>query len=103
MKYTKEQLQLAVERHGHQWRSGKYVFDLNIVGIHNPTQWNDWMTITFKENGKWKMYQWPVSLYPSLEFKDTRHQNKYNAILEYAEKVYNKSFSYIVVNGNQIQ
>jgi len=38
-----------------------------------------------------------------LEFKDTRHQNKYNAILEYAEKVYNKLFSYVVVNGNQIQ
>ena len=103
MKYTKEQLQRAVQRDGHMWRTGKYRFDLNVVAVHNPTQWHDWMTITFKEDGEWKMYQWPVTLYPVLQFKDTRHQNKYNAILEYAEKVYNEPFGYVTVNGNQIQ
>lgn len=68
--YTREQIEQTL-------LSKKYVyfndelnkgFDVNIVGIRNSSKgakvtnlFDDWITISYKENGKWKFYIYPAT------------------------------------------
>jgi len=72
-KYTKEQVEKAVKAKGYVWfdDSANKGFDVNIVGIRNdqPGQkvtnlFDDWITISYKENGVWRYHQWEATTDP---------------------------------------
>ena len=71
--YTKEQIEAAVKAKGYAWfENGD--FDVNIVGIRNSATgkavtnvFDDWMTISYKENGAWKSYVWACTTDPGTK------------------------------------
>ena len=71
--YTKEQIETAVKAKGYAWfENGD--FDVNIVGIRNSATgkavtnvFDDWMTISYKENGAWKSYVWACTTDPGTK------------------------------------
>lgn len=71
--YTKEQIEAAVKAKGYAWfENGD--FDVNIVGIRNSATgkvvtnvFDDWMTISYKENGAWKSYTWACTTDPGTK------------------------------------
>ena len=71
--YTKEQIEAAVKTKGYAWfENGD--FDVNIVGIRNSATgkvvtnvFDDWMTISYKENGAWKSYTWACTTDPGTK------------------------------------
>lgn len=108
MKLTKEQIEAAVKAKGYVWfENGD--FDVNIVAVRNtaPSKkvtnvFDDWVTISYKENGEWKFFAWPATTDPGTkgvkEFSNPRgvarlipnqyrgshmiglHQGKYEAL-----------------------
>ena len=74
--YTKEQIKNAVEAKGYVWFNdeGNKGFDVNIVGIRNSSVGNavtnvfdDYMTLSYKENGEWKFHQWAITTDPGTK------------------------------------
>ena len=74
--YTKEQIKNAVETKGYVWFNdeGNKGFDVNIVGIRNSSVGNavtnvfdDYMTLSYKENGEWKFHQWAITTDPGTK------------------------------------
>ena len=73
MSYTLEQIKKAVESKGYTWFNddNNKNFDVNIVGIRNSSTGNqvtnlfdDWITISYKENGEWKLHIWEATTDP---------------------------------------
>jgi hypothetical protein len=73
MSYTKEQIETAVKSKGHVWfeDTANKGYDVNIVGIRNTTTgqkvtnaFDDYLTISYKENGQWKCHVWPATTDP---------------------------------------
>jgi hypothetical protein len=71
MIFTKEQIENAVKNKGYVWFEGAKDFDVNIVGIRNTTtgkkvtnKFDDWLTISYKENNVWKFHQWMITTDP---------------------------------------
>lgn len=73
MGYTKEQVETAVKSKGHVWfeDTANKGYDVNIVGIRNSVTgekvtnaFDDYLTISYKENGEWKCHVWPATTDP---------------------------------------
>ena len=73
MSYTKEQIETAVKSKGHVWfeDTANKGYDVNIVGIRNTATgekvtnaFDDYLTISYKENGQWKCHVWPATTDP---------------------------------------
>ncbi len=73
MSYTKEQIETAVKSKGYVWfeDTANKGYDVNIVGIRNSNTgqkvtnaFDDYLTISYKENGQWKCHVWPATTDP---------------------------------------
>ena len=73
MSYTKEQIETAVKSKGYVWfeDTANKGYDVNIVGIRNTATgekvtnaFDDYLTISYKENGQWKFHIWPATTDP---------------------------------------
>lgn len=129
MSYTREQIEAAVKAKGYVWfeDSANKGFDVNIVGVRNSSTgtkvtnvFDDFLTISYKENGQWKFFIWAATTDPGkkgvLEFHNKAgvarlvpnqyrgshmvglHQGKYEALRQQRNvKVYrdaNKDLNY---------
>jgi peptidoglycan hydrolase-like protein with peptidoglycan-binding domain len=72
-KYTKEQIETAVKTKGHKWFDDKD-FVLNIVGVRNSSTgqkvtnlFDDYLTLSYKEDGVWKCHSWPATTDPGTK------------------------------------
>lgn len=73
MSYTREQIEAAVKAKGYKWFDDpeNKGFDVNIVGIRNSKTgqkvtniFDDFLTISYKENGIWQFYIWSATTDP---------------------------------------
>ena len=71
MKYNREQIENAVKSKGYVWFEGDKDFDVNIVGVRNSTTgdkvtnvFDDLLTLSYKENGLWKYFEWSCTTDP---------------------------------------
>ena len=78
MSFTREQVELAVKAKGYKWFNddSNKGYDVNIVGIRNNAPsvadkvtnvFDDFITLSFKENGVWKFYIWPATTDPGTK------------------------------------
>ena len=78
MSFTREQVELAVRTKGYKWFNddSNKGYDVNIVGIRNNAPsvadkvtnvFDDFITLSFKENGVWKFYIWPATTDPGTK------------------------------------
>lgn len=111
MSFTRDQIEAAVKSKGYTWfeDTKNKGYDVNIVGVRNSAPGNkvtnvfdDWMTLSYKENGIWKYNIWPITTDPGkkavMEFHNPKgvarvipgqykglwmvglHQGKYEAL-----------------------
>lgn len=111
--YTREQIESAVKSKGYVWfeDNNNKNYDVNIVGVRNMTTgdkvtnvFDDFITISFKEDGQWKFYCWNATTDPGkkgvMEFHNKKgvarlvpgqyrrtwtvdkHQGKYDALCQ---------------------
>ena len=73
MGYIREQVEKAVKSKGYIWFEDltNKGYDVNIVGIRNSSTgqnvtnvFDDWLTISYKENGVWKFHIWSSTTDP---------------------------------------
>ena len=78
MSFTREQVELAVKAKGYKWFNddSNKGYDVNIVGIRNNAPsvadkvtnvFDDFITLSFKENGVWKFYIWQATTDPGTK------------------------------------
>jgi hypothetical protein len=76
MSYTKEQLESAIKAKGYVWFEDptNKGYDVNIIGIRNMSPGNkvtnifdDWLTISFKNNSVWEFYCWTITTDPGTK------------------------------------
>jgi hypothetical protein len=135
MSYTREQVEAAVKAKGYVWfdDAANKGFDVNIVGIRNSATgqkvtnaFDDYLTISYKENGEWKFQAWPATTDPGkkgvLEFHNAAgvarlvegqyrgshgiglHQGKYEALKQAKNvKVYRDADKDLEYDENKIQ
>ena len=134
--YTKEQIEAAVKAKGYVWfeDASNKGFDVNIIGIRNSSTgkkvtnvFDDWMTISYKENGVWKSHVWACTTDPGTkavkEFKNPNgvarlvpgqyrgvwkvdlHQGKYEALCQRLGnvKVYRDKNKDMTFNETEVQ
>lgn len=73
MNYTREQIENVLKSKSYLWfENGDW--DVNIVGIRNSStgksvtnKFDDWMTVSYKENGEWKFHIWPITTDPGTK------------------------------------
>lgn len=73
MKYNKDIIEKTIKSKGYAWfEEGD--FNLNIVGIRNLDQgglvtnkFDDLITVSYKENGVWKYYEWACTTDPGTK------------------------------------
>ena len=74
--YTREQIEKAVKAKGYAWFSDEANkgFDVNIVGVRNLAEgrkvtnvFDDYLTLSYKENGEWKFHQWAITTDPGTK------------------------------------
>lgn len=70
MKYTRQQIEKAVKSKKYKWFDSKDL-ELNIVGIRNSSSgaivtnlFDDLITVTYKEKGVWKYFEWSFTADP---------------------------------------
>lgn len=111
--YTREQVETAVKAKGYKWfeDAANKNYDVNIVGVRNMSTgdkvtnvFDDFITISFKENGEWKFFCWNATTDPGkkgvMEFHNKKgvarlvpgqyrgvwmidkHQGKYDALCQ---------------------
>ena len=73
MIFNKDQIEKSVKTKGYAWFEGANL-DLNIVGVRNlvpgkkvTNVFDDWMTLSYKENGVWKFHQWACTTDPGTK------------------------------------
>jgi hypothetical protein len=135
MSYTREQVEAAVKAKGYVWfeDAANKGFDVNIVGIRNSSTgqkvtnaFDDYLTVSYKENGEWKFQIWPATTDPGkkgvLEFHNATgvarlvegqyrgshgiglHQGKYEALKQAKNvKVYRDADKDLEYDENKIQ
>jgi hypothetical protein len=135
MSYTREQVEAAVKAKGYVWfdDAANKGFDVNIVGIRNSATgqkvtnaFDDYLTISYKENGEWKFQAWPATTDPGkkgvLEYHNAAgvarlvegqyrgshgiglHQGKYEALKQAKNvKVYRDADKDLEYDENKIQ
>ena len=135
--YTKEQIEAAIKAKGYVWFNDdkNKGYDVNIVGVRNNATaiadkvtnvFDDFMTLSFKEGGVWKFYQWAITTDPGTkavkEFSNPNgvarvvpgqyrgmwavglHQGKYEAMRQIAPvKVYRDKNKDMTFNETIIQ
>lgn len=134
--YTKEQIEAAVKAKGYAWfeDASNKGFDVNIIGVRNSSTgkkvtnvFDDWMTISYKENGVWKSHIWACTTDPGTkavkEFKNPNgvarlvpgqyrgvwkvdlHQGKYEALCQRLGnvKVYRDKNKDMTFNETEVQ
>jgi hypothetical protein len=70
MSFTREQVESAVKAKGYKYfENGDY--NVNVIGIRNSAPGNkvtnlfdDWLTLSYKENGVWQFYIWNATTDP---------------------------------------
>ena len=113
MLYSKEKIEKAVNSKSYVWFNddANKGFDVNVVSIRNSgpgsrvtNVFDDFLTLSYKENGVWKYHEWVITTDPGrkavLEFSNTRgvailvpgqyrsayiirkHQGKYDALCQ---------------------
>ena len=134
MSYTREQIEKAVKSKGYVWfeDTENKGYDVNIVGIRNSSTgqnvtnvFDDWLTVSYKENGAWKFHIWPATTDPGkkgvMEFHNPDgvarlvegqyrgshgiglHQGKYEALKQAKNvKVYRDANRNMVFEENKI-
>jgi hypothetical protein len=111
--YTREQIEAAAKSKGYVWfeDNKNKGYDVNIVGVRNKATgdkvtnvFDDWITISYKENGEWKFFCWNATTDPGkkgvMEFHNKKgvarlvpnqyrgvwsvdkHQGKYDALCQ---------------------
>jgi hypothetical protein len=68
--FTREQIEAAVKAKGYKYfENGDY--NMNVIGIRNSAPgkkvtnvFDDWISISFKENGEWKFFIWSATTDP---------------------------------------
>lgn len=74
--YTREQIERAVKAKGYVWFDdmANKGFDVNIVGVRNLTVgrkvtnvFDDYLTVSYKEDGVWKFHQWAITTDPGTK------------------------------------
>lgn len=137
MKFTKDQLEAAVKSKGYVWfeDAANKGYDVNIVGVRNNEAaigdkvtniFDDLMTISYKEAGVWKHFQWANTTDPGTkavkEFHNPNgvarvvpgqyrglwmiglHQGKYEALRQKGDiKVYRDKNKDMTFNESVIQ
>lgn len=135
MSYTREQVEAAVKAKGYVWfeDAANKGFDVNIVGIRNSSTgqkvtnaFDDYLTISYKENGEWKFHIWPATTDPGkkgvLEYHNAAgvarlvegqyrgshgiglHQGRYEALKQAKNvKVYRDADKDLEYDENKIQ
>jgi len=134
-KFTREQIETAVKAKGYVWFNdpGNKGFDVNIVGIRNDAPgltvtnlFDDWLTLSYKENGIWRYHEWEATTDPGrrgvLQFGNPKgvarlvagqyrgshilglHQGKYQALRQNAPvKVYRDKNKDLIFDENLIE
>jgi hypothetical protein len=76
--YDKTRIEKAVKDKGHKWFDTKGDYELNIVGIRNTTTgsavtnlFDDFITLSYKVDGKWKFWSWKCTTQPGKSYMDT--------------------------------
>jgi hypothetical protein len=79
MTFTREQIEATVKAKGYAYFEGDS-FDVNVIGIRNSAPgtkvtniFDDWMTLSYKENGEWKFYQWNCTTDPGTKAVNEFH------------------------------
>ena len=89
--YTREQIEEAVKSKGYVWfdDSNNKGFDVNIVGVRNldsgtkvTNVFDDYLTISYKEDGEWKFYCWMATTDPGKKAMEHYHNANGVAILK---------------------
>lgn len=87
--YTKDRIEAAVKASGHKWFDEKGDYELNIVGIRNSTTgslvtnvFDDFITVSYKENGNWKFWSWPATTQPGKSYVESPLSDSGTAILK---------------------
>ncbi len=111
--YTKEKIESAVKSKNYVWfqDNENKGFDVNLVSVRNSgpgtkvtNVFDDFLTLSYKENGVWRFHEWMVTTDPGtkavLQFSNTRgvavlvpgqyrgshiirkHQGKYDAVCQ---------------------
>jgi hypothetical protein len=71
--YTKEKIETALKSKGYVWFEDEINkgFDINIVGVRTSSTgqvvtnvFDDYLTLSYKENGQWKFHSWPATTDP---------------------------------------
>lgn len=120
MSYTRDQIEAVVKSKGYVWfeDTTNKGFDVNIVGVRNndisitdkvTNVFDDFITISYKENGVWQFYCWNATTDPGKKgvqqfhnkkgvarlipgqyrgvWKIDKHQGKYDALCQRNGKV----------------
>ena len=135
MSFTREQVEAAVKAKGYVYFEdvNNKGFDVNIIGIRNSSTgqkvtnaFDDLITLSYKEGGVWKYYQWPATTDPGkkgvLEYHNAAgvarlvegqyrgshgiglHQGKYEALKQAKNvKVYRDADKDLEYDENKIQ
>lgn len=72
--FTIEILEKAMKKKGYTWFDGPKDYDVNIIGVRNlnfgrkvTNNFDDWLTISYKLNGEWKLEVWPITTDPGTK------------------------------------
>ena len=74
--YSKEQIETALKSKGYVWFEdlSNKGFDVNIVGVRNSSTgdkvtnvFDDYLTVSYKENGQWKFHSWSATTDPGTK------------------------------------
>jgi hypothetical protein len=74
--YTKEEIETALKSKGYVWFEDEINkgFDINIVGVRTSSTgqvvtnvFDDYLTLSYKENGQWKFHSWPATTDPGTK------------------------------------
>ena len=85
MSYTREQIEATLKSEGHTYFEDKANkgYDVNIVGVRNSLTgtsvtnlFDDIMTLSYKDNGKWIYKEWPITTDPGNKAMKEYHNPK---------------------------
>ena len=83
--FTREKIEKTVKSKGYVWFEDTLNkgFDVNIVGIRNTSSgkvvtnvFDDFLTLSYKENGEWKFFQWAITVDPGTKAIKEFHNPK---------------------------
>lgn len=81
--FSVELLTKVMKKKDYVWFDGTKDYDVNIIGVRNlnfgrkvTNRFDDWLTISYKINGEWKLHVWPITTDPGTKsVKEFRNPN----------------------------